>query len=251
MPNSGWVRVVALSAVVGLSGCGGGDGGGAAGPTTAPTSGESAPATTPSPSRADAATADLAIRATMAQADAGPQWTVYSPARESDPVPSDGCDAGTPYARLPAGSRYTGQQLQRSGSERFVSTNASVFPDDAAAREWVEARKAPTHVECRRSRLEKEVKAADARSSIVVTETDPAGAGDGVLEHVRYQLHVDAGSGPQRTDITYTRSTYRLGRTVVVVSIDQRPGPNDPADLEETMTTELSQALEEVFGRIT
>ncbi|MEJ2853312.1 MULTISPECIES: hypothetical protein [unclassified Saccharothrix] len=247
MGGSRWWRVVVLSVAVVVAGCGGG--GGSTGGESAPATGAESSSATTSPSRADAATADLAVRATLAQADVGPQWTVYSPAKESDPVPADGCDAGTPYARLPVGARYTGPQLQRTGSERFVGTNSSVFPDDAAAVEWVEARKAPTHVECRRSRLEKEVAAGDARNTIVVVETDPKGAGEGVQEYVRYQLHVDAGSGPQGTGVTFTRATYRVGRAVIVVSIDQRPGPNDPADLEATMTTELSQALEKVFAR--
>jgi hypothetical protein len=218
-------------------------------PTTAPsTTAQPAPAVSPTPSpRADAATVDLATKATITQADLGGVWTVYAPAKEPDPLAETDCAAGSPVAGLPSGARQSGAQLKYGAATWYVSTSSAVFADEATAKAWVEVRKSDTFVECRRAEHEVQQKALDPQLSVVTDRTTAPGLGTAGYEaYAQYQVK----AGAQTANGSFARHTYRLGRTVIALSIDIAVSPGDPPNLETTVSDDVTRALTAVYGRI-
>jgi hypothetical protein len=255
--------VVASVVAVFVIGCGGADKPAAQNsstPTSTPgisTLGTSALGTsalgrsTPDAAKADAATVALATAATITQADLGAGWTVFSAPKPAEPVSGTDCAAKSTFAELPLDARRLGAQLQMEGVRWYVFSAAAVFPDGAKAQSWVDTRKDAGYIDCRRIELEKEQKATDARFLVATEATTTAGLGTGGYEgYVRYQLKADIGAGPQNSNASFDRHTYRVGRTVVTVSIDILSATTDPPGLETKMSEAVTRALTNVYARI-
>lgn len=239
-------RLLALAVVIGIAGCGADPAGATPGPTTSQST--SSTTTTASPPRADASTTDLATKATITLADLGDAWTVHADGRESDSVAVDDCAAGRPAAALPAGARWTGSQFKTREARWFVYTASAVFPDEPTALEWVEVRKSAPYVECRRAEIEKGQQSADPRFSVAVAQTTTEGLGSNGFEaYVLYHLKADVDTGPRNSNATFAHHTYRVGRTVVALSIDIASDNTDPAD---HVTTDVTRALTAVYQRV-
>ncbi|NUT95273.1 MAG: hypothetical protein HOY78_24930 [Saccharothrix sp.] len=240
--------LVAFTAVV-VAGCGA-DTPTAVAPATS-TSTDAPTTTTAPPPRADAATTDLAMKATITPADLGDAWTLHADGHESEPVPADDCAAGSPIADLPAGARHVGPQVKTRDARWFVYSNSAVFPDEGTAVKWVEFRKSPTFLECRRVELEKGQQATDSRFSVSLERTTTDGLGqNGFESYALYQLKADVGSGPQNSNATFARHTYRVGRTVITLSIDIAAETTDPADLDTRVSNDVTRALTTAYQRI-
>jgi hypothetical protein len=206
---------------------------------------------TPDAAKADAATVALATAATITQADLGAGWTVFSAPKPAEPVSGTDCAAKSTFAELPLDARRLGAQLQMEGVRWYVFSAAAVFPDGAKAQSWVDTRKDAGYIDCRRIELEKEQKATDARFLVATEATTTAGLGTGGYEgYVRYQLKADIGAGPQNSNASFDRHTYRVGRTVVTVSIDILSATTDPPGLETKMSEAVTRALTNVYARI-
>lgn len=201
--------------------------------------------------RADPATVDLATKATITQADLGAGWVVTTPASEPGPATTDECGAGTPFAALPPGARRLGEQLKIENTKWFVFSSSAVFPDEAAAKAWVETRKSPAYVDCRRAAIEKEQKATDPRVTVITAATTAEGLGAGGFEaYARYQVQADVGVGPQDANGSFARHTYRVSRTVITLSIDTVSDPADPPTLGTKVSEDVTKALTAVYARI-
>ncbi|MEU5695205.1 hypothetical protein [Actinosynnema sp. NPDC020468] len=198
--------------------------------------------------RADEATTASATRATITAGDLGPSWTADLPPRESEPVAADDCAAGTLYATLPPGARQTGTRFRYGGTSWYASSAAAVFPDEPGARGWVEIRKSSEYVECRRAELERSQRAADDHLSVATRETTTGGLGVGGYQ--AYSLYQVRSAG-QDANGTFARHVYRVGRTVVSVSVDITAAPSDPPNLGATVSSDLGHALAAVYARTT
>lgn len=245
MDASRWLRVLAVSTLA-LTGCASGE------DSTAPSvTGNPPSPTTSTPPTADPATTALAQAAVLTQADLGGPWTVFRPESAAEALVEGDCGYGTGYAKLPLSARHVGPQLQRGEAKWYVSSTSAVFPDEAGAQEWVQTRKSSDYIECRRAALEKEQRdAGDQRLSVKTAETTGPGLGQNGYEgYVRYQLHADTGGGAQPANGSFSRHTYRVGRTVISVSVDVVSNENDPPDLPDTVSNEIAKALATVYGR--
>ncbi|MEJ2858253.1 MULTISPECIES: hypothetical protein [unclassified Saccharothrix] len=246
MDASRWLPAVAVAALV-LGGCGSGEESTAPSVTGDPPS--SAQTTTPT---ADPATTALAQAAVLTPADLGGPWTVFRPESAAEVLAPGDCGYDSAYAKLPLSARHVGPQLQRGEAKWYVSSAAAVFPDEAGAKEWVEIRKSGEYVECRRAALEKEQKdAGDQRLSVKTAETTGPGLGQNGYEgYVRYQLHADTGGGVQPANGSFSRHTYRVGRTVISVSVDVVSGQSDPPELADQVANEITKGLTAAYARV-
>lgn len=236
MAGPGWSLMLAAAVIA--TGCGPNPPPPPAGPTTAV-------------QRADAATVDLATKATITQADLGAGWVVATPASEPGPVTPDDCGAGTTFAALPPGARRLGAQLKIENTKWFVFSSSAVFPDEAAAKAWVETRKSPAYVDCRRLAIQKEQQATDPRFTVITAATTAEGLGaSGFEAYARYQVQADVGAGPQDVNASFARHTYRVSRTVIALSIDTVSDPADPPTLSTKMSEDVTKALTAVYARI-
>jgi hypothetical protein len=99
--------------------------------------------------------------------------------------------------------------------------------------------------------LEKEQKATDARFVVATEATTTEGVGtDGYEGCTRYQLKADIGAGPENSNASFDRHTYRVGRTVITVAVDILSENTDPADLTKKMSDDVTRALTAVYARI-
>ncbi|MEU7527174.1 hypothetical protein AB0A74_15680 [Saccharothrix sp. NPDC042600] len=247
MDASRWVRVVAVVSALALAGCGGGE------ESTAPSvTGDPPRPTTSAAPTADPATTALAQAAVLTPNDLGGPWAVFRPETAAEALTEGDCGYDTQYAKLPLSARHVGPQLQRGDAKWYVSSTSAVFPDESGAKEWVETRKSGAYVECRRAALEKEQKdAGDQRLSMKTAETSGPGLGENGYEgYVRYQLHADTGDGPQPANGSFSRHTYRVGRTVISVSVDVVSSENDPPDLPDKVAEEVKKGLAAAFARV-
>ncbi|CAL9502255.1 hypothetical protein SUDANB95_03437 [Actinosynnema sp. ALI-1.44] len=246
MPAGFSQRFLVVAAVFGVAGCGA-----SPVPPAATTSEPTTTTTTTTRPRADAATADLASRATITLTDLGESWMLHAEGREGEPVADDDCAAGTVLADLPTGARWSGGQFKTREARWFVYSASAVFPDEATAVKWVEVRKSATYVECRRAEIERGQRTADPRFSVAVAETTGPGLGtNGFEAYVLYQLKADTDGGARDSNANFARHTYRVGRVVVSLSLDISSATTDPADLTSRVTTDVTRALAAVYERI-
>ncbi len=199
----------------------------------------------------DAATTELADKATITQADIGDRWTVHTEAKAAEGFGDGSCAEGTVADALPLDARRTGAVFQAENATWYVGSNAAVFPDEATATEWVETRKSAPYVECLRAEFEQGQKEADPRFTVALASTTTEGVGtQGFEAYALYQVMADVGSGPQNANGTIARHTYRVGRTVISLAIDIATNPNDPPDLQQVVSTDVHRALSAVYARL-
>lgn len=81
--------------------------------------------------------------------------------------------------------------------------------------------------------------------------TTTAGVGtDGYESYVHYQLKADIGAGPENSNASFDRHTYRVGRTVITVAVDILSQNTDPADLTKKVSDDVTRGLTAVYARI-
>lgn len=115
----------------------------------------------------------------------------------------------------------------------------------------MEFRKSPAFLECRRVELEKGRQAGDSRFSVALARTTSDGLGQNGFEaYALYQLTADVGSGPHNSNATFARHTYRVGRTVITLSIDIATENTDPPDLDTRVSNDVTRALATFYQRI-
>ena len=134
-----------------VAACGGGSDKKASSTTTAPKPAASSSTTTTFLAR-PAADAALAKKSVVTLADLGSQWTEYKAATGpggSSNETACGIPAGGPTSKVGFGAVYGGPQAKFTPSESYAISTATVFPDEATAKAWVDIRKTPAYKACR------------------------------------------------------------------------------------------------------
>ena len=221
--------------------------------TSAPASPASASAT-PAATRTPAPQADvkLARAATLRTKDLGPKWTEDTPAQDNPLGPgSCGIEPGGPYDKVGAGAARNGATAHLGKTRWYVSSAATVFPSESAARDWITIRKSPAFVECRRKQLEAPEKARNAALTVKTEATTAKEVGsDGLEVHTTYRLRFTEDSKVRDTNGVYYYDVYRFGRTVLTLQSMLVSGAKDPTGAQNTFDKDSGRALVKAYNRI-
>lgn len=211
-------RLVGLAAVLALvAGCGGGDDD-AAGTTTTEaetTTTEAETTTTTAAPREDAdqATIDLAKAATLQAADFPEGWKEFR-APQTNELTDASCSyvADGPEASLPNGAAQVGPIMQLRDVQGYVTSFTYVFPDEAAAKEWMEHVRSDDWADCKREALQKFQDDNDGKTDISLESREIETLGEGGFEAYAQFYGRDADDNVTlATDVFH----YRLGRVVI------------------------------------
>lgn len=200
---------------------------------------------------ADQATIELAKKAYLTAEDLGAAWVVDTPPMQTQA--DTACDTAPddPILALAPGAIQAGPAVHYKATKYYLGSLSIVFPTEAAATRWIEIRKSPAFVECRRAQLEADQKRADKRFTIVTRATTTDGLGQQGFEvYTRYQSRVDEGQGVRDANGTLDRYIYRLGRTVIAVTHDTVASDTDPKDLATRFNDESYRALLGAYRRV-
>jgi hypothetical protein len=232
-----------MVAALTLAGCGGSS------PTAKPKV-TTTTSTTQKP--ADPATVDLAKKGVLMAADLGPNW-VLDKGAEAGTIDRKGCgtQAASPILELGAGAFQIGPLVHYKDTKDYLSTAATTFADEAAAQRWIDIRKSPAFIECRRLELEAAEKKNDKRYSVETRQTTTDGVGtQGFEVYTTYQFRYDDTGGVRDANGTFFRFVYRVKRTVIAVSIDRVFLDSDPKDVSQAISDDSYRALSAAYARL-
>ncbi len=233
-----------------LSGCGGGGSSTAASNSSSGSSSSDASSSSAAP-KADAATVARAKAGTVTAPDLGASWLKYADATTWTPPDATSCAASSPKAALPEGAIQVGPTLQYKDTKVFITSDSSVYADEASALAYTKYLASPAAIECRRSILSDEQKKTDPKYSVRTVETTAKGLGTGGFEAFAvYQFQFDDGSGVKDGNGQFTYYAFRVKNTVVLVVLNWVRTDKDPKDLITLVNTDLNKAVEKVYARL-
>jgi hypothetical protein len=234
--------LVAVGALVALaSACGGGGS-----DDKASSASTRSTTTTTSRPEADAGTAALAKDMALLPTDYPAGWNVQTEA-STRPVDKVHCEftAGGAYAGLPDGAGQNGATMQLGKEPGFVSSRSWVFPDEAAATEFVATIDAKAWETCQVDALNDFQKKQKTGQQASVETREADGLGTDNFESFALIKYVDP-KAPGDTVGTYSVSVFRFGRVVTMVTTEQQFV--EPA-VQTTFDDQAYQALVKQFAR--
>lgn len=238
--------IVALAALIAFApACGGDDESNSSDRPSTTRSGAST--TTAERNKADTATAELAKTAAILATDYPEGWKVQTEAA-TRPVSDNHCEytEDGPYASLPDGAVQNGPTMQLGDDPGFVTSRVFVFPDDAAASAFITTLNTPAWETCQLKALNDFQKKQSTEQEARMQTREAEGLGTDRFESYAQIRFVDP-AAPDDTTGTYEASTFRFGRVVIMVSVEQQF--LEPA-VQTTFDAQRREALVKQFARV-